>query len=66
MCHLNVANMLSQITGAFSEKGINIENLSNGSRGEYAYTIVELTDPIPEAVVAKVQAIEGIIRVRVI
>ena len=66
VCHLNVANMLSQITGAFSEKGINIENLSNGSRGEYAYTIVELTDPIPEAVVAKVQAIEGIIRVRVI
>ena len=66
VCHLNVANMLSQITAAFSMRGINIENLSNGSRGEYAYTIVELTDPIPDEVVSDVKAINGVIRVRTI
>ena len=66
ICHLNVANMLSQITSAVSARGINIENLSNGSRGEFAYTIVEVSVPVPETVVKAINTIDGIIRVRVI
>ena len=66
VCHKNIANMLAQITGAFSAKGINIENLSNGSRGEYAYTIIELTEEMPKGVKEAVEKIDGVIRVRVI
>ncbi len=64
--HMNIPNMLSQITGAFSAEGINIENFSNGSKGEYAYTIVEITVAIPDGIVEKLEAIDGIIRVRAI
>lgn len=66
ICHLNIANMLSQITSAVSARGINIENLSNGSRGEYAYTIVELGVDVPDNVVRAINAIDGIIKTRVI
>ncbi|MBR2929825.1 MAG: phosphoglycerate dehydrogenase [Clostridia bacterium] len=66
ICHLNIANMLSQITSAVSARGINIENLSNGSRGEYAYTIVELGVDVPDGVKEAIEAIDGVIRVRVI
>ena len=66
IAHLNVANMLSQITSAVSARGINIENLSNGSRGEYAYTIVEVGVEVPQNVVNAINAIDGIIRTRVI
>ncbi len=64
--HLNVPNMLSQITGAFSAEGINIENFSNGSKGDYAYTIVEITVAIPDGIVEKLKSIDGVIRVRAI
>ncbi len=66
--HLNVPNVLSQITSAVSARGINIENMSNGSRGEFAYTIVELTglSEVPENVVKAIEVIDGIIRVRVL
>lgn len=66
IAHLNVANMLSQITSIVSELGINIENLSNGSKGDYAYTIVELGVAVPDGVKEKIESIDGIIRVRVI
>ena len=60
--------MLSRITSAVSEEGINIENLSNGSKGEYAYTIIEVDSAveIPDKVIAKISSIEGVIRTRVI
>ena len=66
ICHLNVANMLANITSVVSAAGINIENLSSGSKGNFAYTIVEMGVEVPEEVVEKIKAIEGIIRVRVI
>jgi D-3-phosphoglycerate dehydrogenase len=64
VCHKNVANMLSQITAAVSGRGLNIENLSNGSRGEYAYTIIELSTALPRGLADEVAAIENVIRVR--
>jgi D-3-phosphoglycerate dehydrogenase len=49
-----------------SAKGINIENLSNGSKGEYAYTIVEIGVKVPEQIAERIMEIEGVIKVRVI
>ena len=66
LCHKNVANMLATITGIVSGAGINIENLSNGSKGDYAYTIVEIGVAVPEEIIPKLEAIEDMIRVRVI
>ena len=66
LAHLNIANMLSQITSIVSGAGINIENLSNGSKGDYAYTIVEIGVAVPEEIVPRLEAIEGMIKVRVL
>ena len=66
LCHKNIANVLSQITGIVSGEGINIENFSNGSKGDYAYTIVEIKVDVPEKIIPKLEAIEGVIKVRVI
>ena len=46
--------------------GINVENLSNKSRGDYAYTIVDLSAPADQCVIDEVTALENVIRVRVI
>ena len=64
--HLNVANMLSQITSTISSVGINIENLSNGSRGDYAYTIVEMDQNLPDELLSRLAEIDGVVRVRAI
>ena len=62
--HKNVPNMLSQITAVFSSKNVNIENLANGSKGEMAYTIVEITDAPSAEFVDAVKAIDGVIKVK--
>ncbi len=64
--HKNVPGILAQITTALGENGVNIENMGNGSKGEYAYTIVDTVDTITAAVVDKFDAIDNVIRVRVI
>ena len=64
--HANVPNMISQISGAFAESGVNIANLTNKARGEHAYTMLDLDVAVTDDVVAKLREIEGIRRVRVI
>ena len=64
--HSNVAGMLSKITDVLSGAGINIENLANGSKGDYAYTIVEIANAPEAKIVDAISAIEGVIRVRTI
>ena len=66
LMHLNVAGMLSKITDIVSSEALNIENLSNGSKGEFAYTIVELGTAVPAGIKEKLEAIEGMIKVRII
>ena len=62
--HRNVANMLSQITSVIAGEGINIENLANGSKGNYAYTLIETADEVGAAICERISAIDGVIRVR--
>ena len=68
MCvfHKNIPNVLSQITAAVSDANINIENFINKSKKENAYTVVEINGELPESVVEKVSAIEGVVRINVI
>lgn len=62
--HKNVANLLAQVTGALGNSGINISNMSNQSRGEYAVTLLDVESVVPQEVLDKLSTIEGIIRVR--
>ena len=63
--HKNIPNMISSITAVFSEKGLNIENMVNKSRGDYACTILDVVNA-DDAIADELKAIEGIIKVRVI
>lgn len=64
--HANIPAMLSQITGLFSEIGVNIENMINKSKGDNAYTIVDITGEVSDDVAERLRAVDGIVRVRVI
>ena len=63
--HKNTPNMLAQITAFFGEKGINIEDMTNNAKGDYAYTILDV-DNADDSVVTSAKAVEDIIAVRVL
>ncbi len=62
----NVPNMVSQISSALGEANLNIIDLLNKSRGEYAYTLVDLGDRVSAETLAKIRAINGVLSARVI
>jgi len=66
IANANVPNMLGQISTAMADAGLNIHNMVNNSRGEMAYTLVDLDSTVPEAVVKKIRAIAGVLNVRVL
>ena len=66
IAHKNVPNMLSQFTTLFSKDGVNIENMVNKSRGNFAYTILDICSDSTDEVVKELEALDGVIRVRVI
>ncbi len=66
VANANVPNMLGQISTAMADVGLNIHNMVNKSRGEMAYTLLDVDSAISEAAVAKVRAIAGVLNVRVL
>ncbi|MDE7137929.1 MAG: hypothetical protein K2O29_05665, partial [Ruminococcus sp.] len=64
--HKNVPSLISSITKAVGDEGLNIENMVNASKKDFAYTIMDVIGDVTDAVVNDIKAIEGIIRVRVI
>ena len=57
---------LANITRQLSEEGINVENMTNKSKGDYAYTMVDINAPAEETALTDIRAIPGVIRLRVI
>ena len=66
ICHKNVANMITQFTAVFGSEGINIDNMLNKSKGNFAYTLLDVDSAVSEAAVEKLQKMDGVIRVRII
>ena len=64
--HANVPAVISGITTALSEAGANIENMINKSKGDNAYTLVDVTGAVGTDVAEKISAIDGVVKVRVI
>ncbi|MDD3253456.1 MAG: phosphoglycerate dehydrogenase [Lachnospiraceae bacterium] len=64
--HMNIPNMIGQITGALAAGGINISDMTNKSRDKYAYTLMDLENKPDEMALQKLNAIQGVLRVRVI
>ena len=64
IANANVPNMLGQISTTMAKAGLNIHNMVNKSRGEVAYTLVDVDSAVEPAVLAKLQAIDGVLSVR--
>ena len=61
--HRNIPSMLTQIASIISECGVNIENLTNKSKKDYAYTMVDVGGRINDGMIEKIRGIDGVIRV---
>ena len=66
LIHRNVPAMLTNIMSTLSNDGINVENMTNKSKKDYAYTIVDVNTRITDQVANELRAIPGVIRVRVL
>ena len=64
--HKNIPTMLSQISGEFSKLSLNIDNMQNRSKKEYACTVLDVAGDIPAETEAALKAIDGVIRVRIL
>ena len=64
--HKNIPNMIGQITGALAEQNVNISDMTNKSRDQYAYTLLDLESRPKEATIEKLKGIKGVLRVRTV
>ncbi|MBO5372693.1 MAG: phosphoglycerate dehydrogenase [Lachnospiraceae bacterium] len=64
--HKNISGTIGKFTSIFGNADINIEDMMNKSRGDYAYTLLDISTPATEAVVKELEAVEGVLKVRVV
>lgn len=64
--HKNIANMITKFTACFGDNGINISDMTNKSKGEVAYTMLDIEAPASEDMIRTLSSIPGVFRVRVI
>ncbi len=64
--HHNIANMITQLSSVLGSAGVNIASMTNKSRGNYAYSVFDIDSPVTEEIVAKISAVDDVLRVRVI
>jgi len=64
--HKNVANMITKYTAVFGEEGLNISDMTNKSKGEFAYTLLDVEGKVMEEIIEKLENIDGVITVRIV
>jgi D-3-phosphoglycerate dehydrogenase len=64
IANANVPNMLGQISTTMAQAGLNIHNMVNKSRGDMAYTLVDVDSAVSDSVIAQLKSIEGVLAVR--
>ncbi len=66
LLHQNIPNMIGQITSILAAGNVNIANMLNKSRDQYAYTMADLETPVDAQTMQKLASVEGVMRVRMI
>ena len=64
--HRNTPGIIAQITGVLSKDGVNVENMTNKSKKDYAYTVVDVGSRVSDSVANEIRAIDGVLRVRLL
>ena len=64
--HRNIPNMIGQFTALLAKDNVNIDDMTNKSRGSYAYTMIDVDNDVTEDVVKGLEMIESVLKVRVI
>ena len=64
--HKNQPNMIATITDTISRDGVNIASFQDKNKGEYAYSIIDCDSDVSSSVVGDIEAIDGVVKVRVI
>lgn len=66
LLHHNVPNMIGQVTTILAKDNMNIADLTNKSKGKYAYTMIDIDSPVPAGVVEELKAVGEVLRVRIL
>ena len=66
LLHHNIPNMIGQFTGVLAKDNMNIADMSNKSKGKFAYTMIDIDSEVPEMVADDLREIEGVLRVRIL
>lgn len=66
LLHRNVPNMIGQFTRILAEDDMNIADLTNKSKGKYAYTMIDIDSPVPDRVAEELERVKEVLRVRII
>ena len=64
--HRNIPGAIANITGVLSKDGVNVENMTNKSKKDYAYTVVDVGSRVSDAVASEIRALDGVLRVRLL
>jgi D-3-phosphoglycerate dehydrogenase len=64
--HKNIPNMIGQYTSKLAQFNINISDMINKSKGEYAYTIIDTESAVTEEVAKELSSIDGVLKVRIV
>lgn len=66
ICHKNIPDMLTRFTGVFSKKGINISNMVSKSKGDWAYTLLDVESVVDDSSREELKNVDGVVKVRII
>ena len=66
MLHANIPAVITGVTYALAEEGINIENMASKSKGDNAYTVIDAASAPSDAALARIYEIAGVVKVRVV
>ena len=64
--HANIPNMISQVTGVLAADGLNITHMTNKSRGQYSYMLLDLENAATDEAIRHLEKIQGVFKVRVV
>ena len=66
VAHRNIPGMINALTDAVASEGVNLANITSKARGDFAYTLIDLDQPVSDDALAKMRSVDGVLRVRLV